>query len=97
MTLKIEIKNAPTDVYLQDVSIKINDTLDNLNLSCIVSDEKTMYFIFNTTTIGEDFDNTDEDIDEEINQLYNKHYNKIKENSEISNNNNSNKNKIYES
>lgn len=72
LIVKMNKKNSPTEVYLQDISMKINDTVNNMCLSCVVSDEEKIFFIFNTTAI---YDCIDEDIEEddleEINQYIN--------------------------
>ena len=60
-------KNSPAEVYLQDISMKINDTLNHMKLSCIVSDEEKIYLVFNTTTIM-DHEEIEEDDLEDINQ-----------------------------
>lgn len=58
-------KNSPAEVYLQDISVKLTDSVNSMGLSCIVSDEHRIFFIFNTTNIREEINTKiDDDLDE---------------------------------
>ncbi len=72
LTIMMEKKNSPSEVYLQDISMKLYDTANNMRLSCIVSDEEKIFFIFNTSTILEQIEEDFEEDDlEEINEYIN--------------------------
>jgi len=48
--------NSPSEVYLQDISVKITDSVNKMKLACMLSDENTIFLIFNSQTLGEDLD-----------------------------------------
>lgn len=52
----MEKNNSPADIYLQDISVKLTDSVNKMKLSCMLSDENTIYLIFNSQTLGEDID-----------------------------------------
>lgn len=52
--------NSPAEIYLHDISIKLTESVNKLKLSCMLSDEKTIYLIFNSQTLGEDVDYIDD-------------------------------------
>ena len=47
---------SPSEVYLQDISVKLRDSVNKMKLSCMLSDESTIYLIFNSQTLGDDLD-----------------------------------------
>ena len=60
LIVKMDRNNSPAEVYLQDISVKLSDTVNNVKLVCIVSDENSFFFIFNSQTLGDDMDDLDD-------------------------------------
>jgi hypothetical protein len=48
--------NSPAEIYLQDISAKLTDSVNKLKLCSMLSDESTIFLVFNSQTIGEDID-----------------------------------------
>lgn len=60
MIIRFDKNNSPAEIYLQDFSLKLTESVNKMNLVCMLSEENTIYLIFTTQTLGDDVDYIDD-------------------------------------
>lgn len=60
MIIRFDKNNSPAEIYLQDFSLKLTESVNKMNLVCMLSEENTIFLIFTTQTLGDDVDYIDD-------------------------------------
>ena len=67
LVMELTKGNSTGELFVNDMAYKLNDYRDNLLLTCIVSDEMSLFLVMISQTPYEYEDDLD---DEDINELY---------------------------